>query len=189
MIWAFLFSAPLFIYLVFRLVTFLFSISSKKPESQNSQSNPRDLSSIEKEFKELRARYDVLTTNIAAAVIIYDLNDSPTFFSPYTEVLTGYSLEEFSNDSKDFIEALVIEEDLDRYTRAKNVSKIGEDMLVRYRIRHRTGLAMWLETRMVPVFETDGSVVSIMTVTMDVTDSFTRQRQIEEQNRDLSNFA
>lgn len=137
----------------------------------------------------LEERNSLLSTNIAASVIVRDMNGKIIFCSPYTEVLTGYSTDEIYAAGADFFESLTVEEDRERYERARRVSELGEDMLVRYQVRHHKGFPMWLETRMVPVFDDLGSVISVMSVTVDVTDSLTYQKQIEEKNRDLSDFA
>ncbi len=147
---------------------------------------------IAAEYQELRERYELVTTNIAASVIIRKLDGSVVLCSPYTQVLTGYSseeIEELHAQGTDFLREIVNKEDLQRYERACAVSQLGEDIFIRYRIRHKSGLSLWLETRMVPVVDEDGEVASVMNVTIDVTDTLTYQQQIEEQNQDLSDFA
>ncbi|HQH26766.1 MAG TPA: PAS domain-containing protein, partial [Oligoflexia bacterium] len=139
-------------------------------------------SELEHETAALRERYELVSTNIAASLLIYDRSGKVVFCSPYTQVLTGYSPEEiaaYSADGADFLESLVVEQDAERYKRARQVSQLGEDILVRCRIRHRSGLRLWLETRLVPVCNDDGEVVSVLAVTVDVTDTLNYQEQIE----------
>ena len=148
---------------------------------------------IEKErlalrFEKLSACHSLVTTNIAASVIIRHVSGEILFCSAYTEVLSGYPTEEVGLRS-DFLESICLEEDRPRYIRARQVCELGEDSLVRYQVRHRSGIKLWLETRMVPVMDSQGEVESILTVTIDVTAAVTHQRQIEEKNRDLSDFA
>lgn len=134
-------------------------------------------------------QYNLLTNNIAASILIHDANGNLIFCSPYTEVITGYGIDDVLSSNEDFLLRLTIEEDRERYKRAREICALGEDMLVRYQIKHFTGIPMWLETRMVPVFNKNNELTSVMSVTIDVTDSLNYQRQIEEQNRDLSDFA
>lgn len=145
------------------------------------------------ELELLRERYELVTNNIAAAIVLYTADGEIAYCSPYTQVLTGYTPDEEieypREGARDLFEHLVLEQDLERYRRARLVSQIGEDILVRYRIRHRSGLTLWLETRMVPVCSDEGEVRSVMSVTIDVTDSLSYQQRIEEQNRDLNDFA
>ncbi|MFN8388752.1 MAG: ATP-binding protein [Bdellovibrionota bacterium] len=135
------------------------------------------------------ARHELITTNIAASVIIRDTSGKILFCSPYTQVLTGYSLDEIYDYDGDFFERIVVDEDRPRYQRAQMVSALAEDISVKYRIQHRSGLKIWLETRLVPVCNEQGELVSIMSVAIDVTDTLSYQKQIEEQNRDQSDFA
>lgn len=134
-------------------------------------------------------RYERLTNNIAVSVIIEDSDGEVTFCSPYTEVLTGYSTEEIQRYNGDFLESIVIEEDIPRYKRFRMMSEMGEAIPVRYRVRHKSGIILWLETRLVPVLGDSGNLASIMSVSNDVTSTVRYQKHIEEQNQDLSDFA
>ena len=80
--------------------------------------------------RETLDRYELITTNIAASVIIRDAEGGILFCSPYTQVLTGYSLDEVYSSRSDFLSGLVVEEDLERYRRAQQVSALAEDISV-----------------------------------------------------------
>lgn len=160
--------------------------------TENNEALIAENEALKHELQELRERHELIANNIAASVVIHDISGKVTFASPYTQVLTGHPISDIissNREDKTFFESIVEEQDFERYRRARMVSQLGEEILVRYRIRHRSGLPLWLETRMVPVCDEDGEVVSVMSVTIDVTDSLTYQQQIEEQNRDLSDFA
>ena len=131
---------------------------------------------------------DLLTNTIAASIIIRDRNNKTVFCSPFTQVLTGHEVAQFADHNGDFLRELVVAKDLDRYDRALKVSFLGEDTIVRYRIKHRSGLKLWLETRLVPVCNDEGEAESVMAITIDVTETLNYQRQIEEHNRDLADF-
>ncbi len=136
----------------------------------------------------LAERYDLVTNNIAASLVIRRLSGETLFCSPFTEVLTGFPLEDFLVTG-DYFEQICLEEDRERYVRARMICQLGEDSLVRYQVRHKSGMKLWLETRMVPVCDEQGETTTILSVTIDVTASVNYQRQIEEQNRDLGDFA
>lgn len=149
------------------------------------------LSLPEKEILRLKEQFELVLNNIAAAVILYKDETSISFCSSYIEVLTGYSFEELhelKKSDEDILKAIIIEEDWQRFRRARLVSHLGEDSLVRFRIKHKSGLLLWLETRLVPVIELSGEVSSVMSISIDVTDTLNYQRQIEAQNQDLSDF-
>lgn len=140
------------------------------------------------ELQDVIDRYELLATNIAASVVIRDTAGKVLFCSPYTEVLTGCTLEEIQDFDGDFFESIVLESDRDRYRRAIAISTVGEDIVVRYQIRHQSGIQLWIETHLVPVLNSDGEIISVMGVSIDVTSSVSYQQRIEEQNRDLNDF-
>ncbi len=153
----------------------------------------------EEELNRVKAELDLVLNNVAAAVILYGEDGDIKFCSPYIQVLTGYTNQQLQtnaieltgseNVKDDFFKNIILEEDWQRYKRARLVSHLGEDSLVRFRIKHQSGLTLWLESRMVPIINYTGEVDSVMAITIDVTDSINYQKQIEEQNQDLNDFA
>ncbi|MCB0345680.1 MAG: PAS domain-containing protein [Bdellovibrionales bacterium] len=148
----------------------------------------QSLAGLGDEVHDFVERYELLTNNLSAAVIIRRPEQDVMFCSPYTEVLTGYSLDEIYQGGTDFLDELVLDEDRARYQRAKQICELGEDIAVRYQIRHRSGITLWIETHLVPVFGEHAEVESILSVSIDVTTSVRYQQRIEEQNRDLNDF-
>lgn len=147
------------------------------------------LEEIGDSFTDIVERYETLTSNIAAAVIVQDIDDNTVFCSPYTEVLTGYTPDEVSECEKDFLETLVVPEDREKFIRFRTMSEMGEAIPVRYRIRHKSGIVLWLESRLIPVHDSSGEVTAVMSLSIDVTTNVRYQSFIEEQNQDLSDFA
>lgn len=139
-------------------------------------------------YEKLEERYNSLTENLAAAIVIRDVDGKIRYCSPYTEVLTGYPLAAIYAEHGDFLASIVHEEDRERYLRALRVNLIGEPFHVRYRFQHRSGLEMWAEMRSVPVMNRTQEVVALLSITLDVTASVRYQRQVEEKNRDLEDF-
>lgn len=133
-------------------------------------------------------RYEILTENLAAAVVIRDADGTISYCSPYTEVLTGYSLSNIYGKKDDFFVSITHEEDRDKYARSLKVSTMGEAFQFRYRFYHRSGIEMWADTRTVPILDDMGSVVSTLSITLDVTGTARYQQQVEEKNRDLQDF-
>lgn len=164
-------------------------VATERSLDERLQNMKESIRSLQLERDTLFERHDLITTNIAASVLIRDVNGKIVFCSPYTQVLTGYSLDDIYEAQDDFFLRLVVEEDKARYQRAQQVSALAEDISVKYRILHRSGLKIWLETRLVPVCDENGNLISTMSVSIDVTDTLSYQKQIEEQNRDLSDFA
>lgn len=175
--------------LITALVVALLALLWRIREQRRSTSHFLDLTGeLGHKLEDLAERYDILTTNLAASVIIRNVDGVTTFCSPYTEVLTGHPVGEFIEDAGDFFESLVVENDRKRFQRAKLVSGLGEDIVVRYQLLHRSGIVLWVETHLVPICDSDGRIESVLAVSMDVTASVRYQQRIEEQNRDLNDF-
>ncbi len=140
-------------------------------------------------YRQLIDRYQTLIDNLAAAVIIRNPSGKVTYCSPYTEVLTGYSLNEIYDAANDFFGSIVHESDRERYERATKIVGSGEAFHFRYRFYHKSGIDMWAEVRTVPVTDAAGAILYSLSVVIDVTGMVRYQHQVEEKNRDLQDFA
>jgi PAS domain S-box-containing protein len=147
------------------------------------------LESMGGETETLIERYQVLTENLAAAVVIRDEHGKITYCSPYTEPLTGYSLSEIHSSDGDFFLNIAHDQDREIFLRAVNYTRVGEPFQFRYRLFHKTGIEIWAETRTVPILNDEGNVISSLSITLDVTRSVRQQSQLEEKNRDLEDFS
>ncbi len=139
--------------------------------------------------QELIERYETLTENIAAAIVVREREGKVVYCSPFTEVLTGYPLKKIYQSELDFFIAIAHPEDREAYIKASSVSALGEAFQFRYRIFHQSGIEIWVETRTVPLLDQEGEVYSTISVTLDVTATVRYQKQVEEKNRDLEDFA
>ncbi len=63
-------------------------------------------------------RYQILTENLAAAIIIRNSDGKIAYCSPYTETLTGYSVENFYIENREAFLESVHEDDREKYKRA-----------------------------------------------------------------------
>lgn len=143
---------------------------------------------LREQFELLQGRYRILTDNIAAAIIIRDLDRRIVYASPYTEVLFGYPLKDVYDSQSDFFLRIVHPDDQALSARAIAVSLSGEAFQYRFRFFHRTGIEMSAESRSMPIIGDNGELISTLSVTLDVTASVLQQRQMEEKNRDLQDF-
>lgn len=139
-------------------------------------------------YENTKEKYDLLTDNIAASIVVRDAEDKIIFCSPFTEVLTGYSVNEIYNSENDFFVYVAHEEDRQNIERALKVASCGEAFQYRYRYYHKTGILMWAETRTVPILSNSGEVEASLSITLDVTGSVLYQKQVEEKNKDLQDF-
>lgn len=134
-------------------------------------------------------QYQTLVELLNAAVVIRDQSAAVLYASPYTEVLTGYPLQEMYRATGDFFLSIMHDEDKARYHRALQVSATGEAFDVRYRIFHHSGIEMWVETRLVPLTDEQGNTRGTLAITLDVTSQVRHQHLLEERNRDLRDFS
>lgn len=141
------------------------------------------------EFQTISKKYQLLTENLAASVMIRDLEGQTTYCSPYTEVLTGWPLAEIQGAPQDLFMHIAHEQDREKLRRAFKIVEAGESFQFQFRFYHKTGIEMWAETRTVPIFDQNDQVVSSLSITLDVTASVRYQRQVEDHNRNLQDFA
>jgi PAS domain S-box-containing protein len=130
----------------------------------------------------------VLTDNVAAAVILHQPDGTVLWCSPYTEVLTGFSVGEIHRERETFLRGYVHEEDREIVDKALAIVGTGEPFQCRYRFYHKSGISLWLETRTVPVFDHVANEYVALSIALDVTASVMGQRKVEERNRDLNEF-
>jgi PAS domain S-box-containing protein len=135
-----------------------------------------------------RTRYKILTENVAAAVMLHEANGTILWCSPFTEVLTGFPLSEIYRNKETFLKTNIQEEDREIVERSLRIVATGEPFQCRYRFYHKSGMALWLETRTVPILENTSSEYVALSITIDVTAHVMNQLQVEERNKDLNEF-
>lgn len=133
-------------------------------------------------------RYKILTENVPAAVMLHQSDGMILWGSPFTEVLTGFSLSEILKNRETFLLNQVHEEDKRLVEKSLGIVRTGEPFQYRYRFYHKSGMTLWLETRTVPIYDSSVSDYIALSITLDVTSAVLNQLQIEERNRDLNEF-
>ena len=133
-----------------------------------------------------RTRYKILTENVAAAVMLHEADGTILWCSPFTEVLTGFPLSEIYRNKESFLRSNIQEEDREIFERSLKIVATGEPFQCRYRFYHKSGMALWLETRTVPILDNTSSEYEALSITIDVTAHVMNQLQVEERNKDLN---
>lgn len=139
----------------------------------------------------------IMSESIPAAIVLTGIDGQRIYANPFLSVVTGFNEEELLELEGDILQLLTVEDDRERLERARRMAMLSEEMSVIHRIRHRSGLTLWVETQFIPVvgpvgggdddsFEND--VSAVMSVSTDVTRLKNYERLIEEQNRDLQDF-
>jgi PAS domain S-box-containing protein len=135
-----------------------------------------------------RTRYKILTENVAAAVMLHEADGTILWCSPFTEVITGFPLSEIYRNKSTFLTSNVQEEDREIVQRSLQIVATGEPFQCRYRFYHKSGIALWLETRTVPILDNTSNEYVALSITIDVTAHVMNQLQVEERNKDLNEF-
>jgi PAS domain S-box-containing protein len=127
--------------------------------------------------------------HVAAAVIERNKEGKITFCSPYTEVLTGYSLKEIFEAPEDFFLTICPAEHRERIFRSLKISELsGEPFQFQFPFHHKSGIEMWAESRVVPLFDSAQEVCGTIAVTLDVTAMVLQQKLVEQKNSELKEF-
>ncbi|MEY4669866.1 MAG: hypothetical protein RL518_2565 [Pseudomonadota bacterium] len=135
-----------------------------------------------------RTRYKILTENVAAAVMLHEADGTILWCSPFTEVITGFPLSEIYRNKGTFLKSNIQEEDREIVERSLQIVATGEPFQCRYRFYHKSGMALWLETRTVPILDNTSHEYVALSITIDVTAHVMNQLQVEERNKDLNEF-
>ena len=104
-----------------------------------------------------------------------DAEDTPLYFSPHHQELTGYTLEETLAGASNWLD-LVHPDDRPR-TAAENARSLaaGEKFQAEYRFRRKDGSYVWILDECVPVRDSHGDIISWQGVLLDITDRMAAQ--------------
>lgn len=147
-----------------------------------------ELEAADRERNEILRRYQALTDNISAAVLAHERDGRIVFANPFIEILTGYSRAQILSQGGDFVKTIVDENDLASYQRSEQMIAIGEGYQHRCRLFQQDGGDVWVERRVVPLFNEQAEVEQYLSVLFDITSSVRYEHEIEQRNRDLQDI-
>lgn len=128
------------------------------------------------ELQRSEQRFRLLAENVLDIIYRYQVVPEPRveYVSPSSEGITGYAPAEYYSDpSLPF--RIVGEEDRTKLQAVLEASRTSEPILLRS--QHKDGSDVWLEHRIVPIRDAEGTLVAVEGVARDVTE----RRQFEEQ--------
>ena len=135
------------------------------------------------ERKKAQEMYRFLADNTNDIIALQDPNTNLKYISPAVENLLGYKQEEFLK--KQFIE-VIHKEDINKIKEAfknKLLKGITLEAII-YRIRHKKGHFIWLETLISPIIE-DNKIASLISTSRDITQWMSAKKEIEEYQSSL----
>ena len=134
------------------------------------------------ELRESEAKFRSLVDHLPALVYVLkaDERQTPLYFSPYLEALTGYTPEEALARDDHWLER-VHPDDRER-VRDADARATAEDapLRIEYRYLRKDGSAVWVLDDSIPIRDDTGATVAFQGVLMDITDRVLAQ---EEQAR------
>ena len=127
--------------------------------------------------------------DLAAAIIERDKEGKIIFCSPYVEVLTGYSRQEIYASVEDFFLSICPPDHKERVFRSMKITELsGEPFQFQFPFHHKSGIEMWAESRVVPLFDDEQEIKGTIAVTLDVTAMVLQQKLVELKNAELKEF-
>gem|GEM_PF-931938 len=131
-------------------------------------------------LRESESKYRLLVSNIPAVIFRGYADWSVEFFDDKVEELTGYPKEDF-NSRRLLWRDLIVPEDLKNCQEVFRKALKGSGHYIReYRIRHKTGHFIWLQSRAQIFKNPEGHIDHIYGVFFDIT----KQKEIEEALRE-----
>jgi PAS domain S-box-containing protein len=118
---------------------------------------------------ESERRYRLLAENVTDMISLTASNGRMLFLSPSVERVTGYSLEDLlPTQMRDYVHPDDLTGFLEAYGKLLGGASPGP---IRYRVRHKAGRWIWLESNPRLVASADGRWKDIVDVTRDVTEA------------------
>ena len=132
---------------------------------------------VETELRSSEERFRFLADNATDILTLYDQDGLMLYVSPSVKRIAGYTVEE-SIGSSPF--ALVHPEDVDALRVRRGVKKghAPEGGNARWRLRHKDGHWLWMESR-ASVIPMEGGGHHILTASRDISDSVQREADIQ----------
>ncbi|MBW4482242.1 MAG: EAL domain-containing protein [Tildeniella torsiva UHER 1998/13D] len=125
------------------------------------------------------ALFRLMAENMSDLVCLHGVDGRYLYVSPSVEWLLGYTPEDLIGLQPC---SLVHPDDLDQcqtHLQAVTTVQAPERAPMLYRMRHRRGHYIWLETFTRPIVDAIGAVVQIQTASRDVTDQVRLRRQLQ----------
>ena len=126
---------------------------------------------------ESEARFRLVTENMSDLVCLHHPDGRYLYVTPSSQALLGYCPEELiDQDPYQFFHP----EDRDRIRKAAHQMALrGEPHPIVYRMRHKTGEYLWLETITQPIFDSEGQLLHLQTTSRDVSDRVKAEEQLK----------
>jgi PAS domain S-box-containing protein len=151
------------------LQTHIRPIMDKRGRLVNLQTTSRDITDrkrTEEKLRESEKLYRLISENAKDLVALHTPDGAFRYLSPSIAEITGYTAAEVLG-TKPF--ECIHPEDVEVVTAAFGKADATESHIRQYRVRHKLGNYIWLETQMRPIIDPFGHVEAVQTSTRDIT--------------------
>lgn len=145
-------------------------------------SHERDLAEANAALEESRAQLQTIMDNSIDVIAVFSPDRSLQYLSASCEQQSGYSVDDFRSGRANL--AHPDDEALVREAVARE-NEGGEGETFRYRGVRKDGRVIWLERRGRKVYDANGQLRHVVTVTRDISDQVRHEQEIETANRQL----
>ena len=131
----------------------------------------------ERALRDSEAQLRLITDNMSDLVCLHDPDGTYTYVSPSCESILGFTAPELLGQDPYH---MFHPEDCDRLRQHSHQRALeGQSIPTTYRIRHREGHYLWLETLTKPIFDAAGQVIGLQTTSRNVSEKVAIQSQLE----------
>jgi len=127
----------------------------------------------EKELKQSEERYRFITENTSDVIVYQSPDGGLNYISPNIEELTGYTPEEYAKfESLENVvprDHAILEQAIEKFNNG------AKALSLEYRLYHKTGKEIWVQTRIKAIRDEKGQLVSLLSSTNDIT----HQKQLQ----------
>lgn len=145
-------------------------IRNEKGEIISVAAITRDISEkkqAERRIKESEEKYRLIADNMTDFIALIDENLNILYTSPSHRSILGITLHEGDT----FPSYLFHEDELDNVSKHfKEVVSTKQQRWLEYRIRHREGYYLWLDTMLTPIFDENGTIKHVLCISRDITE-------------------
>lgn len=140
--------------------------------------------SVEDKMKESELKYRLLAENSYDLIVVHNSDGKMTFVSPSVKRLLGYDPDELIGRRP----YEIVHSDDKHIIRNLNLKETNHPSVqhpVQYRLQHKDGSYIWIETIFVPLENHDGQNDVVLSQTRDIRRSKNYQLQLEERTKEL----
>lgn len=135
----------------------------------------------ELELKKSEEKYRFLAEKTSDLILLHDPNGNFSYISPNVFILTGYTAEEYSKFGP--LDNIVPEDRLYLSTNIDLLKEGIEEVATEYRVYHKSGTIVWIQSRTKAIYNEEGQVSSFMTTSSNIDERKKASFELKERER------